>query len=172
MNEVELRNFNQRIWERALGKEGLVIDVRNNGGGNTSDRIIDVLGRAPNAYYQPRDEAAVLGPGQALVLPTAVLMAETSFSNAEMFPESMRARKMATLVGMPTPGYVIYTGAFTLIDGTGARMPGTGSWTLSGESLEDNGRQPDVRVDITPEQYLRGEDPQLDAAIEVLMKSR
>ena len=170
MDESSLRNFNQRIWERSLDKDGLVIDVRNNGGGNTSDRIIDILGRAPNAYYQPRDEVAVLGPGQAVVLPIAVLMAETSYSNAEMFPESMRARKMGTLVGMPTPGYVIYTGGLTLIDGTVARMPGTGSFTLAGENLEDNGRQPDVKVDITPEQYLRGEDPQLDAAIDVLLK--
>jgi tricorn protease len=170
MNETELRNFNQRVWERSLDKDGLIIDVRNNGGGNTSDRIIDVLERAPNAWYQPRDEPAVLGPGQAVSLPIAVLMAETSFSNAEMFPESMRARKLATLVGMPTPGYVIYTSGFNLVDGTTARMPGTGSFTLKGENLEDNGREPDIKVDITPEQFLRGEDPQLDAAIEALLK--
>lgn len=170
MDEGSLRRFNQEVWEQASDKEGLVIDVRNNGGGNTSDRIIDVLERQPNAYYQARDEAAILGPGQALALPMSLLMAETSFSNAEMFPAAMKARHLATLVGMPTPGYVIYTGSLRLVDGTNARMPGTGSFTLEGENLEDNGRQPDVKVDITPEQYLRGEDPQLDAAVDVLMK--
>jgi C-terminal processing protease CtpA/Prc len=112
----------------------------------------------------------MLGPGQALAVPMAVLMAETSYSNAEMFPAAMKARKLATLVGMPTPGYVIYTGGLRLVDGTNARMPGTGAFTIEGENLEDNGRQPDVKVDITVEQYLRGEDPQLDAAIDVLLK--
>ena len=170
MGGPELRRFNQQVWERTPDKAGLIIDVRNNGGGNTADQIIDVLERQPNAYYQIRDESAVLGPGQALALPMAVLMSETSFSNAEMFPASMKARKIATLVGMPTPGYVIYTGGLQLVDGTNARMPGTGVFTLEGENLEDNGRQPDVRVDITPEQYLRGEDPQLDAAIDAVMK--
>ena len=170
MGEAELRRFNQQVWEETPGKAGLIIDVRNNGGGNTSDRIIDVLERQPNAYYQLRDEAPILGPGQALALPMAVLMGETSFSNAEMFPAAMKARGLATLVGMPTPGYVIYTGGLRLVDGTNARMPSTGSFTLEGENLEDNGRQPDVRVDVTPEQYLKGEDPQLDAAIDVLMK--
>ncbi len=170
MGEAELRRFNQQVWEQTPEKQGLIIDVRNNGGGNTSDRIIDVLERQPNAYYQLRDEAPLLGPGQALALPMAILMGETSFSNAEMFPAAMKARKLATLVGMPTPGYVIYTGGLRLVDGTNARMPGTGAFTLEGENLEDNGRQPDVKVDITPEQYLRGEDPQLDAAIDVLMK--
>lgn len=170
MGEAELRRFNQQVWEQTPGREGLIIDVRNNGGGNTSDRIIDVLERQPNAYYQLRDEAPILGPGQALAFPMALLMGETSFSNAEMFPAAMKARRLATLVGMPTPGYVIYTGGLRLVDGTNARMPGTGAFTLEGENLEDNGRQPDVKVDITPEQYLRGEDPQLDAAIDVLMK--
>ena len=170
MSEPELRRFNQQVWEMTPGKSALIIDVRNNGGGNTSDRIIDVLEREPNAYYQARDEAPILGPGQALALPMALLMAETSFSNAEMFPAAMKARHLATLVGMPTPGYVIYTGSLRLVDGTNARMPGTGSFTLEGENLEDNGRQPDVKVDITPEQYLRGEDPQLDAAVDVLMR--
>ena len=99
-----------------------------------------------------------------------VMMGETSYSNAEMFPAAMRARKLATLVGMPTPGYVIYTYGFPLIDGTSARMPSTGAYTLDGKPLEDNGQQPDVKVDITVEQYLRGEDPQLERAIDELMK--
>jgi tricorn protease len=70
---------------------------------------------------------------------------------------------------MPTPGYVIYTGGFQLVDGTIARMPGTGVYRLDGTPLEDMGTQPDFKVDITPEQYFSGVDPQLDKAIEVLM---
>jgi len=172
MSGPELQRFNQQVWEYAKDKEGLIIDVRNNGGGNTSDQIIDILERAPNAIYVPRDAEPQLGPGQAFAKPMVVMMAETSFSNAEMFPTSMKARHLATLVGMPTPGYVIYTGGFPLVDGTNARMPGTGVYRLDGSPLEDNGTQPDVKVDITPEQYFSGQDPQIDAAIAVLMAKR
>jgi C-terminal processing protease CtpA/Prc len=98
------------------------------------------------------------------------MCAETSFSNAEMFPYAMRARKLATLVGMPTPGYVIYTYGLPLIDGTNARMPSTGVFRLDGSPLEDMGVVPDYVVNITPEQYFGMQDPQLDKAIEVLLK--
>jgi tricorn protease len=169
MGEGELQRFNQQVWQYGQDKRGLIIDVRNNGGGNTSDRIVDMLERAPNAIYVPRDADPQFGPGQALNVPMVVMMAESSYSNAEMFPGSMRARKLATLVGMPTPGYVIYTNGFQLVDGTVARMPGTGVYRLDGSPLEDMGQQPDFKVDITPEQYFSGQDPQLDKAIEVLM---
>jgi C-terminal processing protease CtpA/Prc len=170
MGEGELQRMNQQLWMYAQGKAGVIIDVRNNGGGNTSDRIIDVLERRQNSFYQVRDEAPIQGPGQALGVPMVVMAAESSFSNAEMFPYAMKARGLATLVGMPTPGYVIYTGGFDLVDGTSCRMPGTGVYRTDGSPLEDMGQQPDYEVDITPEQYLAGKDPQLDKAIEVLMK--
>ncbi|HWD39418.1 MAG TPA: S41 family peptidase [Fimbriimonas sp.] len=170
MDGRSLARFNQEVWEYAQGKKAVIVDVRNNGGGNTSDQIIDILERQPNLIYQPRDEKAVLGPGQTLAMPMVVMMAETSYSNAEMFPAAMKARKLATLVGMPTPGYVIYTGGLPLVDGTNARMPGTGVFQLDGTPLEDHGQQPDVKVDITPEEFFAGKDPQLDAAVAALLK--
>jgi tricorn protease len=169
MDQGSLDRFNQEVWEYAQGKKALIIDVRNNGGGNTADLLINILERQANLIYQPRDEKPVLGPGQALAVPMVVMMAESSYSNAEMFPAAMRARKLAKLVGMPTPGYVIYTGGFRLVDGTVARMPGTGVFQLDGTPLEDNGQQPDVKVDMTPEQFFAGQDPQLDASVKLLL---
>jgi C-terminal processing protease CtpA/Prc len=49
-------------------------------------------------------------------------------------------------------------------------MPGTGVFQLNGVPLEDNGQVPDVKVDITPDQFFKGEDPQLDAAVRALQK--
>jgi tricorn protease len=98
-----------------------------------------------------------------------IMHAETSMSNAEMFPYAMRQRGLATLVGMPTPGYVIWTYGLRLVDGTGARMPSSGVYRMDGSPLENLGEQPDIKVDITPEEYFSGRDPQLDKAIEVLL---
>jgi C-terminal processing protease CtpA/Prc len=97
-------------------------------------------------------------------------MNEHSFSNAEMFPYSMRARGLARLVGMPTPGYVIWTWGLPLVDGTGGRMPGGSVYRMDGTPMENMGEQPDVRVPMTAEDWLAERDPQLDKAIEIVTR--
>lgn len=170
MSQPELDRFQQQVWQVMKDKKALIIDVRNNGGGNTSDRILDILERQPNAVYQVRDEAPIVGPGQVANFPMVVLHNQTSFSNAEMFPNSMKARKLATLIGMPTPGYVIYTNGFQLVDGTIARMPGTGVYRLDGSPLENMGVVPDFMLEIDPDAFFSGKDVQLDKAIDVLVQ--
>ena len=170
MSAGPLERFQQQLWQYSPGKKGVIIDVRGNGGGNTADQIIDILERRQNMNYIPRDEQLIKGPGATLDVPIIVMMDQTSFSNAEMFPEAMRARKLAKLVGTRTPGYVIYTSGFPLVDGTNARMPGAGVWRIDGTSMEDDGVKPDFEVLISPEQYLSGQDPQLDKAIQLLVK--
>jgi tricorn protease len=81
----------------------------------------------------------------------------------------MRTRGLAKLVGMPTPGYVIWTGEMKLVDGTGARMPGSGVFRLDGSNQENVGEQPDYRVPMSPDDWLHDRDPQLDKAIELLI---
>jgi tricorn protease len=95
-------------------------------------------------------------------------MNEHSYSNGEMFPSAMRTRHLARLVGMPTPGYVIWTSDLRLVDGTGARMPQSGVFRLDGSNLENGGERPDYRIPLSPEDWLAERDPQLDQAIELL----
>jgi len=71
-------------------------------------------------------------------------------------------------VGMPTPGYVIWTDALKLVDGTGARMPQSGAFRLDGTNEENMGEQPDVLVPLSPDDWLADRDPQLEKAIELL----
>lgn len=169
MGNNNFQTFNKEAWEFVQGKKGAIIDVRNNGGGNISDMLIDEIERIPHSYVVARDGEVGLAPANSWNMPTAVLMGETSFSNAEMFPAAMKARKLATIVGVPTPGYVIWTYGLPLIDGTSARMPSSGQYRLDGSPLEDMGETPDYEVAWTNEDYFAGKDPQLDKAIEVLM---
>jgi len=80
----------------------------------------------------------------------------------------MRARGLARLVGMPTPGYVIWTDSLKLVDGTSARMPQSGCYRLDGTTQENIGEEPDIQVPISPDDWLAERDPQLDKAIEIL----
>lgn len=170
MGGSNLDAFNLEAWQYIQGKEGVIIDVRNNGGGNIADILLDLIERKPQMQYEPRDGDLLTAPGTAWNRPSVVMHAETSFSNAEMFPAAMKARGFAKLVGMPTPGYVIYTSGSRLVDGTSIRLPGTGVYRLDGTPTENMGQEPDYKVDITPEEYFAGKDPQLDKAIEVLLK--
>ena len=162
--------FEREAYEYIAGKQAMIIDVRFNGGGNISDTLIDWLERKPHGYFRPRDDAPDPSPARAWDKPIMVLMNEHSYSNAEMFPSAMRSKGLAKLVGWPTPGYVIWTHEFVLVDGTRARMPGTGVFRLDGTPQENLGEQPDVKVPLSPEDWLGGRDPQLEKALELLSK--
>jgi tricorn protease len=162
--------FERELYEYSIGKKGVIIDVRHNGGGNISDTLVGWLSTRQHGFYVPRDGLPEPSPGRVWTKPIVVLMAESSFSNAEMFPYAMKARGLARLVGEPTPGYVIWTWGLPLVDGTSARMPGGGVYRQDGTPMEDLGEQPDVKVPLTAEDWLADRDPQLDKAIELLMK--
>jgi C-terminal processing protease CtpA/Prc len=170
MGGGNLTTFNREFWEFALGREGVIIDVRDNGGGNIADSLVDMIERRPHAYYQSRDGVVATAPGRDVTLEMVVMHNETSYSNAEMFPSAMKSRGLATLIGVTTPGYVIWTSGFRLVDGTNARMPNSASFRLDGTPMENMGQSPDITVDITREEYLSGKDPQLDRAIAVLLE--
>jgi len=163
--------FEREAYEYMAGKEAMIIDVRFNSGGNISDTLIDWIERKPHGYFRPRDAKPESAPANAWEKRCVVLMNEHSYSNGEMFPNAMRTRGLARLVGMPTPGYVIWTSEMRLVDGTGARMPGSGVFRIDGSNMENNGEQPDFRVPMSPEDWLADRDPQLDKAIELLIGS-
>jgi C-terminal processing protease CtpA/Prc len=168
MGQNNQSQFEREAFEYVIGKEAMIIDVRFNNGGYIADTLIDWLERKPRGFIQPRDGPRQVSPARAWDKPLVVLINEHSFSNGEIFAYAMRARGLARLVGMPTPGYVIWTDTLNLVDGTGARMPMSASYRLDGTPEENRGEQPDVRVSLSPEDWLAGRDPQLDTAVELL----
>ena len=162
--------FERELYEYSLGKKGVIIDVRHNGGGNIADTLVSWLATKQHGFYVSRDALPEASPSRVWDKPIVVLMAESSFSNAEMFPYDMRARGLAKLVGKPTPGYVIWTFGFPLVDGTQARMPHGGVYRKDGTPMENIGEQPDVNVTLTVDDWLNDRDPQLEKAIDLLLK--
>jgi tricorn protease len=98
----------------------------------------------------------------------AVLQNERSASNAEMFPEGFRTLGLGKVIGVPTYGAVIGTGAYRLLDGSSLRTPSYGVFTAKGISFENYGVQPDVTIDNNPADFLAGHDRQIEKAVEVL----
>jgi C-terminal processing protease CtpA/Prc len=160
--------FEREAYEYIVGKEAMIIDVRFNNGGNIADTLVEWLQRKPHGWVRPRDGVREPVPFHAWDRKLVVLQNEHSYSNAEIFPDAMRARGLAQLIGRPTPGYVIWTDSLSLVDGTRARMPMTGAYRLDGTPMENMGEQPDIDVPLSPDVYHNDRDPQIDKAIEVL----
>ncbi len=148
----------------------LIIDVRNNGGGNIHQQLIDILSRKPYAEIRLRNGMKIGQPTLYWDRPIVVMINESSYSDAEVFPHAMKTLGMATIVGTPTPGAVIGTNDIRLSDGTTWRIPGSGFFNKDGSNQEHNGCKPDIAVDLTPADEFGGKDPQLDKAVEVAIQ--
>ena len=178
MNQQSLEDFERDLCAAAQGRVGLLVDVRNNGGGSTADRVLASLNTAQHAYTVPRgaDPAYRLGYPQDRLyiqrwaLPVNMLCNEKSFSNAEIVSHGFKALKRGSLVGEQTYGGVISTGGTSLVDGTTVRLPFRGWYTLDGRDMENNGAMPDVRVPPSPVDESREFDAQLKAAVDDLLK--
>lgn len=171
MNEDGLERFVRSLYSDNFDKEGLVIDVRNNGGGFTHDQVLNYLTGREHALFKQRNG------GEGLVVrefdrkwtkPLVVLINEQTYSDAEVLPNALRTLAQAKLVGKPTGGQVIFTYRIRLIDGSMFMLPRTGVYTTRGVNMERQAVQPDVLVETTPEQSAQGEDPQVAAAVDVL----
>lgn len=180
MNQPSLDVFERDLFAAAEGKDGLILDVRNNGGGWTTDRVLSSIMVQSHAYTVPRgaswDEHGHYPQDrlfiQRYMMPMNLLCNEKSYSNAEIMSHAFKTLDRGTLVGQQTHGSVISTGGFGLLDGTFVRLPFRG-WFVddgTGRDMELNGAMPDIVVPQRPEAEVAGEDEQLRTAVEDLMK--
>jgi len=164
-----LERFKKELIEFRM-KEALIIDVRNNGGGNIDQQLLDVLERRMFGRWITRGSIPGRRPGNGFFGPKVVLINERSFSDAEVFPQGFKDLGLGKVVGIPTGGGVIATSSYRLMDGSSIRTPLQGVYTKEGVNLENYGVKPDFYVDILPEDELAGRDPQLEVAIDILIK--
>ncbi len=187
MNWPSFEAFERELTASGYGKEGLVIDVRYNGGGWTTDMLMTVLLVQQHAYTVPRGATDDLSnhtrfqnhypfgerlPLSAWTLPAAAICNHSSYSNAEIFSHAFKTLDRGPLIGEPTFGAVISTGAHTLMDGSYVRMPFRG-WFVKAteENMETTPAMPNHVVLNPPGVKAQGEDPQLEKAVEVLLDS-
>ncbi|HDS30840.1 MAG TPA: hypothetical protein ENN67_07330, partial [Firmicutes bacterium] len=165
-----LERFARELFAENFDKDALIIDVRWNSGGNIHEALFDILSRRQFGWSRNRDEDNRIGqPSRRFDQPIVVLINERSFSDAEIFPEGIRALGLATLIGETTSGGVIGTANITLVDGsTSMRVPRVGWFTLDGRNMENFGVEPDIRVINDLDDVWNGIDCQLLKAIEFL----
>jgi tricorn protease len=178
MDMSSLHRFERDLYAVANGKDGLLIDVRSNGGGWTADMVLASIMVQPHAYTVQRGADPTYTEGYpqdrrliyAYSKPINMLCNEQSFSNAEIVSHAFKTLGRGTLVGQQTYGGVISTGGTTLIDGTWVRLPMRGWYLPDGTDMELNGAMPDIVVPQTPEDEVAGFDRQLKVAVDDLLE--
>lgn len=173
MDEASFLDFEEALVAAGAGKQGLIIDVRENGGGSTTDHLLTVLTQPAHAVTVARGGAPGYPQDRRVYAvwqkPIVVVCNQNSFSNAEVFSHAIQVLKRGKLVGTPTAGAVISTGAANIMDAGILRLPFRGWFVLdTGEDMELNGAEPDVEVWPEPGQMPQGNDVQLDRAVDVL----
>ncbi|MCK5941266.1 MAG: PDZ domain-containing protein, partial [Planctomycetes bacterium] len=169
MNMSSFRQMEQDLYDAGFGKDGLIIDVRFNGGGSTTDHVLTALTQPMHAITKSRGSGEGYPQDRKVYAswhkPIVLMCNEHSFSNAEILSHAVKQIGRGRLVGMRTAGGVISTGSVGLLDGSSVRMPMRGWYLAStGDDMELNGCLPDIALWNHP----MGPDEQLRTAVETL----
>jgi tricorn protease len=161
-----------RLFYPQLDRRGMVIDIRDNGGGYVSQMIIQRLARRVWAFQKPRHGAPEKYPQRTLHGHVVILIDQHAGSDGDIFPESIRILGIGPLIGTRTWGGVVgIRGDKPAMDAGLTTQPEFAWWEPKrGWSLENSGVAPDIEVSITPEDRLAGRDPQLARAIAELLR--
>ncbi len=161
-----------RSWRHELEKDGLVIDVRFNRGGNVSQLLLQKLLRRRIGYQVTRWREPLSLPDDAPVGPMVCLTNEYSGSDGDIFSHTFKLAGLGPLIGTRTWGGVV--GIWpqqSLVDGTVTTQPEFATWfTDVGYQIENYGTDPDIEVANTPQDYRSGRDRQLERGIAELVK--
>lgn len=151
---------------------GLIVDVRYNGGGHVSQHILKVLAQKVIGFDQSRWNGVMKYPTYAVNGPIVAVTNENAGSDGDIFSHSFKLMQIGPLIGKRTWGGVVgINGQYSLRDGTSTTQPEYSFWFEDvGWSVENHGTNPDIEVEYPPEAYAQGRDPQLDRAIEEALK--
>jgi len=155
-----------------LEREGMVVDMRWNGGGFVSQLIVSRLARNPVMFGRARGGDTWNWPARVLNGPFVVLTNEFAGSDGDLGPFAIQQMELAPIIGKRSWGGVIgIRGDKPLVDGGVETQPEYAYWAPSvGWGLENRGVEPDIEVDNLPQEIGRGIDAQLDRGIEELLR--
>jgi tricorn protease len=154
-------------------RDGLIVDLRENGGGHTSQLVVEKLARRIIGWDVSRYEEPSSYPAEAPRGPIVAIADENAGSDGDIVTQALKSYGIATVVGTRTWGGVIGIDMkYALVDGTGVTQPKYAFWFEdAGWAVENYGVDPDVEVAIPPHDWAAGRDPQLDTAVRLALQA-
>ncbi len=162
----------KRYFYPQTNREAIIVDERFNGGGSVADYYIDMLKKNYVCSWAYRYGSDQISPSSAIFGPKVLLINEMAGSGGDLFPWMWRQAGLGKMIGTRTWGGLVGVLGFpVLMDGGWITAPNVGFWTeKDGFAVENEGVAPDIKVEQTPKLLIEGKDPQLDRAIEEIMK--
>src|SRR6266508_236905 len=161
-----------RYYYAQQDKDGAITDERYNHGGMVADYIVNELDRKLMGYFAMRDGQPSTSPIAGIYGPKVMIINESAGSGGDALPYYFRLRKIGPMVGTRTWGALVGTLVIpATIDGGGITAPSLSFYNLKGEwDVENIGVSPDIEVEYTPAQAIKGRDPQIERAVQEALR--
>ena len=156
-----------RIYRLETERDGMIVDLRYNSGGHVSALLLEKLARKRIGYDRPRRGKAYPYPPDSVKGPMVAITNELAGSDGDIFSHGFKLLKLGPLIGTRTWGGVIgINPRIRLVDGTRVTQPQYAFWFKDvGWNVENYGTDPTIEVEIAPQDYAEGRDPQMERAI-------
>lgn len=172
MDSQSFREVYSEVLGRCRNKEAIIVDTRHNGGGWLHDDLVTLLSGKEYQNFVPRGQYIGSDPFNKWLKPSCVLMCEDNYSNAHGFPWVYKELKIGKLVGTPVPGTMTAVWWENQIDPSLVfGIPQIGCRDMRGQFMENHQLSPDIEVYNVPEKSLKGEDQQLEVAVQEMPKT-
>ena len=171
MNDPSYRTVYEEVMGKYANRKGMVVDTRNNGGGDLVADLAMFLSGKQFLSYTTDSRAIGLEPSFRWTKPSIALANEANYSDGHCFAYSYQDLKLGKLVGMPVPGTCTFAGWEALQDNSVRwGVPPLGVKSVGGKYLENWQTEPDIKVMNEFSKVSKGKDQQLEAAVQELLK--
>jgi tricorn protease len=171
MDDASMRTVFEEALGRNFEKKAIIVDTRFNGGGNIHEQLSDFLSGKKYIDIVPHGQYIGSEPYDKWVKPSIVLIGESNYSDAHLFPVAYKLKNTGQTLGMPVPGTGTFVWWEAQIDPTLVFGIPMGGWrTPDGKFCENNQMEPDIRVPNDPGILSSGRDQQIEEAVKILMK--
>lgn len=173
MNDASMRNAVDEALGLNISKDAIIVDTRFNGGGSIHEQLSDFLSGKKYFDVVPHGQYIGSEPFDKWIKPSIVLVGESNYSDAHLFPLAYKAKGIGKVLGMPVPGTGTFVWWENQIDGSLRFGIPMGCWrTLDGKCAENVQQEPDILVRNQPDVLAAGRDQQIEAAVNTLLEKR
>jgi len=171
MNDSSMRTVFEESLGRSVGKQALIVDTRFNGGGNIHEQLSDFLSGKKYFDIIPHGQYVGSEPYDKWAKPSIVLIGESNYSDAHLFPLAYKLKGVGKTLGMPVPGTGTFVWWEKQIDPTIVFGIPMGGWRMpDGKFGENTQLEPDIKVHNDPDVMSAGRDQQIEAAVKELLR--
>jgi Tol biopolymer transport system component/C-terminal processing protease CtpA/Prc len=171
MDDASMRTVFEEALGRNVARQALIVDTRFNGGGNIHEQLSDFLSGKKYFDIVPHGQYVGSEPYDKWFKPSIVLIGESNYSDAHLFPLAYKLKELGQTLGMPVPGTGTFVWWEKQIDPTLVFGIPMGGWRMpDGRFGENNQMEPDIKVRNEPDVMSAGRDQQVEAAVRELLR--